>query len=162
MDKNFGRIFGAGLVVVALIVGFVFFAKRGDHLQPKGSIVKVRSIDLDEETSLLVLDVRLVNDSTVTMTTSAIDISVELADGSSVVGMILGKADLKGTFKYFPLLGEQFNETLALRDEIPAKSKVDRMIAASFNVPLAKFDARKRITVKISDASGTAAEFTGR
>jgi len=162
MDKTFGRIFGVGVGVVLVIIAFVFFAKRGDHLQPQVSVLKQRTIDLNEDTSLLVLDIRLVNDSDVTMTVSAISMSVDLADGNSVTGHVLGKSDLIATFGYFPLLGEKFNPALAVRDEIPLRSKADRMISASFDTPLAQLDARKKLTVRIEDASGAAAEYSGK
>jgi hypothetical protein len=162
MDKNFGRIFGAGLVVVLVIIALVFFFKRGDHLDPHGSVLKERSIALNDDTALLLLDIRLVNDSDVTMTVSAISMSVDLADGGSVTGHVLGKSDLMGTFGYFPLLGEKYNPALATRDEIPVRSKADRMISASFEVPLAQLESRKKVTVKIEDASGAVAEFTGK
>ena len=162
MDKTFGKIFGVGLAVVIVIVAFVFFAKRDDHLAPTGTVLKERTIDLNETTSLLLLDIRIVNDSNVTMSISNLAMSVDLKDGGTVDGHVLGKSDLMGTFGYFPLLGEKFNEALAVRDEIPPHSKVDRMISASFEVPLAQMDARKKVTLLVEDASGAKAEITGK
>ena len=162
MDKTFGRIFGVGLAVVIVIVAFVFFAKRDDHLAPKGTVLKERTVDLNELTSLLLLDIRIVNDSNVIMSIANIDMSVDLKDGGTVDGHVLGKSDLLGTFGYFPLLGEKYNEALAVRDEIPPHSKVDRMISASFEVPLAQMDARKKVTLLVEDASGVKVEITGK
>ena len=162
MDKTFGKIFGAGLAVVLVIIAFVFFAKRDDHLAPTGTVLKERTIDLNETTSLLLLDIRIVNDSNVTMSISNLAMSVDLKDGGTVDGHVLGKSDLMGTFGYFPLLGEKFNEALAVRDEIPPHSKVDRMISASFEVPLAQMDARKKVTLLVEDASGVKVEITGK
>jgi hypothetical protein len=88
--------------------------------------------------------------------------SIDLKDGGSVTGNVLGKADLMGTFKYFPLLGEKYNEALAVGDEIPPHSKADRMISASFDVPLAQMDSRKKVTLRVEDVSGTVAEITGK
>jgi hypothetical protein len=162
MDKTFGKILGVGLAVVLVIIAFVFFAKRDDHLAPTGTVLKERTIDLNETTSLLLLDIRIVNDSNVTMSVSNLAMSVDLKDGGTVDGHVLGKSDLMGTFGYFPLLGEKFNEALAVRDEIPPHSKVDRMISASFEVPLAQMDARKKVTLLVEDASGAKAEITGK
>ncbi len=162
MDKTFGKILGVGLAVVIVIIAFVFFAKRDDHLAPTGTVLKERTIDLNETTSLLLLDIRMVNDSNVSMSLSNIAMSVDLKDGGTVDGHVLGKSDLMGTFGYFPLLGEKFNEALAVRDEIPPHSKVDRMISASFEVPLAQMDARKKVTLLVEDASGAKAVITGK
>jgi hypothetical protein len=162
MDKNWVRIFGAGLVATLLIAGFVIFLKRGDRLQPTGRVLKERSIDLNDETALLLLDIRLENDSDVVMTVGKIGMSAQMPDGGQFTGRLLGKRDLLATFGYFPLLGEKFNEPLGSNDEIPARSKVDRMIAASFAAPLSELDKRKQVTVKVEDPTGAAAEFTGK
>jgi hypothetical protein len=158
---NPAKMFGAGLAVVALIVGFVFFAKRGDHLEPKGMILKERTIALNEETSLLLLDFRLVNDSDVIMTLNDISITAELADGP-IQGRVLPKSDLIGTFRYFPVLGEKYNEAIAARDEVPPHSQVDRMVSATFGTPLSVLDARKKVTLRVEDASRTAVEMIGK
>jgi len=161
MDQTWVRIFGAGLVATLLIAGFVLFLKRGDRLAPQGSVLKERSIDLNENAALLLLDIRVINDSDVVMTVNHIKMVVETADGQ-LTGHTLGKSDLGATFGYFPLLGEKFNPALASDDEIPPRSKVDRMIAASFDAPLAIVDARKSVTVTIDDRTGATAEFHGK
>jgi hypothetical protein len=69
---------------------------------------------------------------------------------------------LKGTLTYFPVLQDVFITALGSDDEIPPRSKADWTIAASFDAPLATVDTRKQVTVKIEDATGAAAEFTGK
>ena len=125
-------------------------------------MVKERSIDLNEQSGLLLLDIRLVNDSDTVMTVAKIGIDAKMPDGGQFTGHVLRKSDLAGTFQYFPLLGEKYNETLGYDDEIPPRSKVDRMIAASFDAPLSILDGRKNVTVRIEDRTGAAAEFTGK
>jgi hypothetical protein len=162
LDHTWAKIFGAGLLATLLIAGFVMFLKRGDRLAPTGSVLKERSIDLNEQTGLLLVDIRLVNDSDVVMTVAKIAMSAQMPDGGQFTGHVLRKSDLAGTFNYFPLLGEKYNETLGFDDEIPPRSKVDRMIAASFDAPLSVLDGRKTLTVRIEDRTGAAAEFTGK
>jgi hypothetical protein len=162
MDNTWARIFGAGLVATLVIAGAFVFLKRGERLQPTGRVLKERSIDLNEETALLLLDIRLVNDSDVVMTVSRLSMSAQMPDGGQFTGRVLGKNDLNSTFGYFPLLGEKFNAPLGSDDEIPPRSKVDRMIAASFSAPLSVIETRKQLTVKIEDRTGTAAEFTAK
>jgi hypothetical protein len=162
MDNTWARIFGAGLVATLLIAGFVVFLKRGDRLQPTGSVLKERSIDLNETTGLLLFDIRLANDSDVVMTVGKIDIAAEMPNGSQFTGHVLRKSDLMGTFGYFPLLGEKYNEALGYDDEIPPRSKIDRMIAASFDTPLSVLEGRNKVTIRIEDKTGAAAEFFGK
>jgi hypothetical protein len=161
-EKTWAKIFGAGLLATLLIAGFVVFVKRGDRLAPHGSVLKERSIDLNAETGLLLLDIRIVNDSDVVMTVNKIGMAAMMPDGGQFTGHVLRKSDLIGTFNYFPLLGEKYNEVLGYDDEIPPRSKVDRMIAASFDAPLSVLDTRKNVTVRIEDRTGAAAEFTGK
>jgi hypothetical protein len=162
MDNNWAKIFGAGLLATLFIAGFVVFMKRGDRLEPAGSVLKERSIDLNENTALLVMDIRLANDSDVVMTVNKISMAAQMPDGGQFTGHVLRKSDLMGTFSYFPLLGEKYNEALGFDDEIPARSKVDRMIAASFDAPLSTLDGRKKVTIRIEDRTGAAAEFIGK
>jgi hypothetical protein len=161
MDNNWGRIFGAGLVATLLIAGFVVFLKRGDRLEPSGTVLKERTIALNESTSLMVLDVRIVNDSDVVMNANHIKMRIETKDGG-LEGHTLGRSDLDATFGYFPLLGEKYNAVLTLDQQLPPRSKVDRMIAATFEAPLNIVDARQKVTVRIEDGTGAAAEFSGK
>jgi hypothetical protein len=161
MDRNWGRIFGCGAAAVVAILAIFLFLKRGDRLEPTGSVLKERSIALNDTASLLLLDIRLVNDSDVVMTVDRIGMIVELKEGQ-LTGHILGKSDLDATFGYYPILGEKYNPILASGDQIPPRSKVDRMIAASFDGPLDALDSRQKVTVRITDGTGAAAEFTGK
>jgi hypothetical protein len=161
-ENAWAKIFGAGLLATLLIAGFVVFIKRGDRLAPTATVLKERSIDLNEQTGLLLLDIRLVNDSDTVMTVAKIGMTAQMPDGGQFTGHVLRKSDLIGTFNYFPLLGEKYNEALGYDDEIPPRSKVDRMIAASFDAPLSVLDGRKNVTIKIEDRTGAAAEFTGK
>jgi hypothetical protein len=157
-----GIIFASGLIVVLLCVGFVFFAKRGDHLAPKGLVIKERTHEFDENRTLLVMDVRLVNGADVAMNVRSIAVSIQTPDGGIVEGGVLGAADLKGSFQYYPLLGEQYTPALTTHDQIPARATVDKTIAASFEAPRADFDGRKKVTVRIADSGGTVLEFSGK
>jgi hypothetical protein len=162
MDNAWGKIFGAGLLAVLLIVGFVFFVKRGDHLAPKGSVLKERTIALDDHNSLLLLDIRINNDSDVTMSVDKISMSVDLPGGTSSDGHVLGKSDLMAEFGFYPLLGEKFNPALAANDVIRPRAMADRMIAASFEIPVTQLDSRQKVTIQIKDASGAVAQFSGK
>jgi hypothetical protein len=160
MSKGFLITFGLGLVIIAVAVGTVFYSTRGEHLAPKGSVLKARMQEMEDKRSLLVLDVRLVNDSDVPMIVRSVILTVDTADGNSSEGMTLAAPDLRSVFKDYPLLGELFTEPIALRSQIPPRSTVDRTVAAGFETKIDDLEARKKITVSIEGEGGVVLEFS--
>ena len=60
MRSNFPAAFGIGLVVIALAIGGIFFVQRGDRIDLPGKLIKVRTAPLDEESSIAVIDLKVV------------------------------------------------------------------------------------------------------
>jgi hypothetical protein len=162
MSKNFLIAFGGGLALVAIALGVMFYGQRGAHLQPKGSVLKARTQEMEDKRSLLVLDVRLVNDSDVDMTVRAVALTVETPDGNSTEGTTLSAPDLRSVFKDYPLLGELFTDPLAIRSVIRARSTLDRTVAAAFETRIADMESHKKIAVRIEGESGVELEFSGK
>ncbi len=48
--------FSIGLAVVGIGLGFVFWVERGAHIELKGSLLKVRTLAMDEKTSVAGVD----------------------------------------------------------------------------------------------------------
>jgi hypothetical protein len=63
MSKGFLVTFLIGLAVVGLGIWIVFTKQAGAHIDPKGSILKVRTIKLDDTTSAAIVEIRLRNDA---------------------------------------------------------------------------------------------------
>ncbi len=162
MSKGFLITFGIGIVVVVAIVAYVLQSSKGAHLVPSGSILKVRTQKLDDADSALVVDLRLTNNADFPMTVRRIDLDLEKKDGSADPGSVIAAADVVNLFQYYPLLGERFNEVLKPRDHVPPHQSIDRMVAWQFNIPEADLQARKKLTIRIEDASGPVAELTAR
>ncbi len=162
MSKGFLIAFGAGLLVVAIVIGTVFYAKKGAHLEPRGSILKVRTQQLDPTNSIAVLEVRLVNESDVDMIVRQIEVTLETKEGHEVPGALIAGSDAANVFKYYTELGPQYNEPLLPRDRIRPHQTVDRMIAARFEAAGESLDQRQKITVRVEDVDGPVAEFSGR
>ncbi len=158
VSKNFLVMFAIGIVVIAIGIGAVFYLQRGEHLQAKGSVLKARTAELEKTSTLLVLDMRIVNDSDVALVVKSLAMTIEAPDGREVNGAILSPSDIKSTFQYNPLLGEQFTPALTLRDTIPPRTTVDKTIAATFEAFLPELDGRKKVTVRIGDDTGSVAE----
>jgi hypothetical protein len=53
-----------------------------------------------------------------------------------------------------PLLGDKYNQSLMVRERVPAHTTLDRMIAARFEMPDSQLQARKRFLVRIEEVDG--------
>lgn len=162
MSKNFIVTFAAGLALVAALIAGVFYSKRGAHLAPNGSVLKVRTQALDDTHTLAIMEVRLANDSDVTMTVRQINLTAETKEGHQLDGTLVSGEDVKQIFSFYPALGPQYNDPLLVRDRIPGHKTIDRMVAARFDAPEAEFAGRKGITIRVEDDSGTEAVLTGK
>jgi hypothetical protein len=143
-----------GLVAVAIAVAWVLYIQRGAHIEPKGKILKVRTQALDNTSSVAVIDFRVANSSDYLIVVREVTVTLEDASGNPVDGMMVAEMDAQRLFQYYPLLGQKYNDTLKMRDRIPARQTLDRMIAARFEIPQAQLDARKKLTVRVDDVDG--------
>ena len=61
------------------------------------------------------------------------------------------------------MLGEKYNPTLIVNDEVAPRSTLDRMVAARFEMPDATLQGRKRFVVRITEKNrGEAFEISER
>jgi len=156
--KKFTGPFGIGLAVIAIAVAGVFWLQRGAHVELKGSILKVRTAAMDESSSIAVIDFRFANSSDVPFVVRQVDVTMEGKDGNTYKGEAVSEVDAKRVFQFYPLLGQKYNDSLLMRDRVPARAVQDRMIAARFEMPVAKIDERKAFTVRIEDVDGPVSE----
>src|SRR5437763_11570389 len=149
--KKFLGPLGIGLVIIVVAIAGVFYMQRGAHVELKGSVLKVRTASLDENSSLAVIDFRFVNPADVPFVVRTVDVTMEGKDGSTSQGLPISEVDAKRLFQYYPLLGQKFNDSLLMRDKIPARQAEDRMIAVRFDMPVDKLEMRKRFRIRIED-----------
>ena len=157
MSKTFALTFLIGLLVIGGAIWVVFLKQEGKHIEPKGSILKVRTLKLDDEHSVAVAEVRIINDSDVGLVTRNIEASV-IAKNGEAQGNIVAEMDVKRLFQNYPVLGEQFNPVLKGRDKIPPRSTIDREICAMYNMSVEELDKRKDMIVRIQDITGPTLE----
>ncbi|MEO7651016.1 MAG: hypothetical protein ABIZ80_11155 [Bryobacteraceae bacterium] len=149
---------GVGLAVVVVGVAGVLFLNRGSHIELKGTILKVRTLAVEEASSIAVLDFRFANPSNYPFVVKQVDIAIETKDGKRLEGERVSEVDARRLFEYYPLLGQKFNDTLLMRDKIPGRQSMDRMIAARFEAPESVIQNRKRMVIRIEDVDGPVAE----
>ena len=140
--------------MIAIVVVWVLYMQRNAHIEPQGKILKVRTQAMDENSSVAVVDFRMVNSSDCPIWVREVFVSLQGADGNTYDGAVVSETDAKALFRYYPLLGQKYNDSLIVRDRIHPHQTVDKMIAARFEMPQGQLDARKKLTVHIEDVDG--------
>jgi len=162
MRSNFAVAFAIGLACIALAVGGIFYMQRGDRIELPGKILKVRTAELDAESSLAVIDFRISNPSDILFEVRTVTSQLEDAGGRIVEGQITSDSDAARVMQALPVLGEKFNQTLMVKERIRAHGSADRMVAVRYPVPLDKLESRKRLTVRVEEVDGKVFEYSDR
>jgi hypothetical protein len=147
-----------GLALLGVAVAWVFYVQRGAHLVLEGSIGKVRTLAVDENGSVAIVDFRFVNKADYRWVIRKVDVFVTGAQGQTIPGFTVSELDAARLFEYFPLLGQKYNESLVARARLEPHRTTDRMIAAKFEIPEAQLKARKGLRVRIEDVDGAVSE----
>ena len=132
--------------------------QRGAHIEPAGKILKVRTLALDENSSVAVIDFRVVNSSDYTVIVREVAVTLDQPNGTASDGTVVSEVDARRLFQYYPVLGQKYNDSLIIRDRIKPHETLDRMIAARFEIPVAQLDARKRLKLRVVDVDGPSGE----
>ena len=127
--------------------------------QLEGSITQVRTLAMDERSSVAIVDFEALNPSSVEMMIGDRTLSITSQKGIPYQSRTLGASDIKGLFEYFPALGEMKNEPLIKRVRIPEGESVAGMIAARFEIPKYELDLRQELTLEIADIDGSVSTF---
>jgi len=160
MSKQLAIFFGVGIVVIAIALALILSSTKGSHLVLNGKILKVRSGALSEDDSIAVMDMRLENPSNVPFVVRQVDVTLEKKDGTMAEGLVVAKGDLKQLFQYNRFLGDQYNDSLTIKDQIAPHATVDRMVAARFEVKNQDLESAKAIHLSIQDMDGPLFETT--
>jgi hypothetical protein len=161
MSKGFAVTFLIGLLVIGAGIWAVFYKQQGAHLDPKGSILKVRTLKLDDTSSAAVIEVRVINEADYSLVARSIEVKI-VTPKTEMAGNVIAESDVKQMFKYYPALGEQFNPVLKARDKVPPRGSIDREVCAQFQLPIEELDRRKDIIVRFEDITGVTAELHER
>lgn len=154
MSKNLMVACAIGIGCVIVLVGVVLFVQRGAHLDLPGHFLKVRTAPLSDDAAVAVVDFRVTNASDYPAVVRNVLVYAEDKNGARLAGRTIADSDAQRVFDGIPLLGQKFNASLVLQNKIPGRATWDRMIAASFEVPDAKLQERKRFVVSIEEIDG--------
>lgn len=160
MDRKFLGKFAVGIGIMAILVAAVLYIQRGARMGLTGEILKVRTAALDENSSVAVVDFRFANPSDGMFQVHNVSLLMEDQDGKMYDGIVSSELDAKRLFEGLPLLGQKFNDTLIMRDKVPARSTADRMVAVRYDAPESRLQARKRFVLRIREVDGTVSEIS--
>lgn len=162
MNRKFGLLFLAGIGIMAVLVAGILYRQRDAAIGLTGQFLKVRTAQLDENSTVAVIDYRLDNPSSGLFQVHSVSLLMEDADGKQYDGIVSSEMDAKRLFEGFPLLGQKFNETLVMRDKVQPHSTMDRMVAVRYEAPESKIQGRKRFLLRIREVDGAVSEISER
>jgi len=160
MSKQFWSFLAVGLAVVGIVIAVVWFGTKSSHLELDGKILKVRTLALGKDASLVVIDFRVTNPSAVPFVVRDVALKLTPSSGPEVDGSPASKTDIDRVFEAEKLIGPHFNDVLSLQDRIPPNKTLDRMTGARFEVPEPEVDRRKSLVLRLEDVDGAIAELT--
>jgi hypothetical protein len=159
VSKQFWIFFGIAAVVVAVVVGIVWEGNKGAHLELDGRILHVRTLALNPNATIVIVDFRETNPSDVLFIVRDVTMKLEGAPGDPV-GQLVARADMDALFNYNKLIGPRFNDTLSPGDRIAPHSTFDRMVGARFELSEAAVEARRAVHLEFDDVDRAVAELT--
>jgi hypothetical protein len=162
MNRNFLIGLSMGAVCVVAAVVWTVYIQRGAHIDLPGKVLKVRTVPLDEGSSVAVLDFRVSNPADYPFVVRTVTVSLEDNAGNRTDGTTISETDAKRMFELMPLLGQKYNATLVMRDRIPPHTAQDRMVSARFEMPESRLESRKRLVVQVEEVDGKIVEFSDK
>lgn len=143
-----------GLVLAAIGVAVIMLMNHGQRVQVDGSILKVRTISVDDNASIAVVDFRMKNPSDVLFQVKQLNVIVTKADGTDEEAITMTEMDLDRVLDFYKATGPRFNPTFKVRDRLRPGEQLDRTAAGSFQVAEKVLLDRRNLVLKIQDADG--------
>jgi hypothetical protein len=143
-----------GMVAAALAVGLAIWGNRGWQVRLEVAELKARTVGTDENSSILILELRLKNPAQTPFVVRQVRASVLAQGGARVEGKVVSELDLDRVLEYYKHLGPRYNPTLKARERLAGGAQIDRTVAASFAVAEAALNAREGVAVEIEDVDG--------
>jgi hypothetical protein len=148
----------AGLIGAAAIAGIGFLVSRGQAARLEGAITNIRTLGSDETSAVAIVDFEAANPSQILLIVGDRDLLVVDGQGMQHEGSTISAADLKMLFQYFPALGSLENEPLIDRVRVEPGRGLRGVVAARFEIPKHRLDARQELILRIKDVDGGISE----
>lgn len=150
----------AGLGAAAAIVAVVLFFNQGSSPRIEGEILQVRTLGMDQNSSVAIVDFKGSNTARYPMIIGKRLLLVTGANGQQHEGDTTAVYDLEKLFQYFPALGVAENKPVIDKTRLEPGDPIQGMIAARFEIPKHELDMRRQLTVRIIDVGDAVSEIT--
>jgi len=146
------------VLLVGGVVGTILYSTRHNKVELTGSVLKVRTYQVDPENLVVFADIRISNPSTQQFIVHDVNVSMDDADGKRVEGENFPEPDAQRLFTYFPVLGKKYNPNLMIRQKINSNQTIDRMVSVRLPGTEAAFAKRKALRILVTDVDGAKTE----
>jgi hypothetical protein len=147
-----------GVALVTAAVFWIFYMQRGAHMEIQGAVLKVRTLALDENSSVAIIDFRCANPADYPWIVRSVEVSLTDGKGYLVNGSTVSEVDATRLFEYFPLVGPKYNASLVARTRIRPRESKDWMLAVRFEIPEKDLRARRGLRIRLEDVDGPTSE----
>jgi hypothetical protein len=143
-----------GLVGALLLAGGLLFYNRDAVPRLDGKITQVRTLGMDQNSSVAIVNFDAVNGSDNLLILARRDLLVVDKSGIEHTGSTISVSDLKYLFQLYPALGGMGFEPLVDRVRVESGKPVRGILAARFDLPKDALDQRQAILFRIEDVDG--------
>jgi len=149
---------GIGAALVAIVVAGIVAMQWNAHIEVQGQILKIRTAPLEAGSSVVAIDFRFKNPARYAFVVKSVTVTLETRDGKQYDGATTAEIDTQRLFEGVPLLGQKYNPSLHGGDKVAPSATEDRMVAARFELPHDRLEARKRFVLTIEEVDGAVSQ----
>lgn len=151
MSKTFPIFFGVAVAILALGAWLGWFGTSDSRLTMTGEILKVRSVEMTPETTLVIADFRMKNESNIVFNLRDAVLLWTDAQGKEHECDHVAGSDLQRILPHMPQVGPAFNKPFVIGDKVEAKAMMDRMTSGVAQASEAEFAKRQNVRLRITD-----------
>jgi hypothetical protein len=152
MSELLKRILTFGLLGAILITAAIVFYNWGATPALSGEITEVRTLAMDEASSVAIINFAATNTSDRLVIIHQRELEITDANGMVRTGRPVQVVDLQQLFKYFPILGGMKDEPLRPRTEVVPGDDLRGLVAAHFDIPKHELDERLGLLLRVYNA----------
>ncbi|BDC49174.1 hypothetical protein F183_A14900 [Bryobacterales bacterium F-183] len=151
MSKTFPIFFGIAIALLALGAWLGWFGTSDSRLTMTGEVLKVRTQEMTPETTLVIADFRMKNESNIGFNLREAVLIWTDAQGKDHECDHVAGSDLQRILTQLPQIGPAFNKPFVIGDKVESKAMMDRMTAGVAQASEADFEKRKSIRLRLTD-----------
>lgn len=151
MSKTFPIFFGVAIAILALGAWLGWFGTSDSRLTMTGEVLKLRSVEMTPETTLVIADFRMKNESNISFNLREAVLLWTDAEGKEHECDHVAGSDLQRILTHMPQVGPAFNKPFVIGDTVGPKAMMDRMTSGVAQASDEAFAKRKAVRLRITD-----------